>query len=510
MSDWSQGYVTDIAYTYGYYPELNPLRMSLALLESSWAVPSVATACELGFGQGLSINIHAAATGVDWYGTDINPSQVNFAQNLAGSSARINLFEDSFAEFSARADLPDFDFIGLHGIWSWIDDANRALIVDFLRRKLKVGGVLYISYNTMPGWATMVPLRDLLTAHSEVMSVPGQGLVSRIDQALEFVGKLMATNPLFATANPNIVKRVEALRGQDRNYLAHEYFNRDWAPMSFARMAEWLAPAKLSFACSAQYHDLVDTVNLQPAQQQIITEIPDPIFRQTVRDFMTNQQFRKDYWIKGPRKLSQLEQHEALMAHPVVLATPREAVPLKFAGAVGEVAMQEAVFGPILNQLADHRAKTLGQVAQAVAGAGINFMQVREAALLLTGTGHLHPAQPKKDADKAQRQTQELNAQLCEKARAGIPVSTLATPLTGGGISLNRFSLLFLQAYGKGQKSREDWVQHVWQILSAQGQSLVREGKTLMTAEENLAELASQAEKFELETLPILRAAGII
>jgi len=44
--------------------------------------------------------------------------------------------------------LPDFDYIGLHGIWSWISDENRQVIVDFIRKKLKVGGVLYISYNT--------------------------------------------------------------------------------------------------------------------------------------------------------------------------------------------------------------------------------------------------------------------------------------------------------------------------------------------------------------------------
>ena len=30
MSDWTAGYVADIGYTYGYYTELNPLRVKLA------------------------------------------------------------------------------------------------------------------------------------------------------------------------------------------------------------------------------------------------------------------------------------------------------------------------------------------------------------------------------------------------------------------------------------------------------------------------------------------------
>ncbi len=74
MSDWSAGYVDEIAYTYGYCDELNPLRLKLALLQAGLAAPRVETACELGFGHGVSVNIHAAGSATQWYGTDFNPS----------------------------------------------------------------------------------------------------------------------------------------------------------------------------------------------------------------------------------------------------------------------------------------------------------------------------------------------------------------------------------------------------------------------------------------------------
>ena len=85
MPDWTSGYVADIAYTYGYYAEMNPLRAQLLLLNARLAVPRIATACELGFGQGVSANMHAAASPVRWYGTDFNPSQAAFAQQLSAS-----------------------------------------------------------------------------------------------------------------------------------------------------------------------------------------------------------------------------------------------------------------------------------------------------------------------------------------------------------------------------------------------------------------------------------------
>jgi len=34
----------------------------------------------------------------------------------------------ALAEFVARDDLPEFDVIALHGIWSWISAENRAVM----------------------------------------------------------------------------------------------------------------------------------------------------------------------------------------------------------------------------------------------------------------------------------------------------------------------------------------------------------------------------------------------
>jgi SAM-dependent methyltransferase len=193
MSDWTAGYVADIGYTFGYYPELNPLRVKLAFLNAGLVPPEMGAACELGFGQGMSANMHAASSVVQWSGTDFNPSQAAFAQELASScGSGAQLFDEGFDAFCTRSDLPEFDYIGLHGIWSWISDENRAVIVDFIRRKLKVGGVVYISYNTQPGWAAMVPMRDLLTEHAEVLGSDGAGIVSRIDSALAFVDQSLA------------------------------------------------------------------------------------------------------------------------------------------------------------------------------------------------------------------------------------------------------------------------------------------------------------------------------
>ncbi|MDD2850389.1 MAG: class I SAM-dependent methyltransferase [Desulfuromonadaceae bacterium] len=511
MDDWSDGYIANIGYSFGYCTELNPLRARLAFLNTAHVPPDQCSHCELGYGQGMSTNIHAAASGSSWHGTDINPSHASFAQSLArASGANIHLTDESFADFANRSDLPEFDSIGLHGIWSWINDKNRAVIVDFVSRKLKVGGVLYISYNTQPGLATMVPMRELLTEYSTIMGVAGQGIVSRIDSALEFADKLFATHPKYVKANPQVVERLNTIKAGKRNYLAHEYFNRDWHPMSFARMAEWLAPTKLTYACSAYYLDHIDTINMSAEQQLLLKEIPNSMFRETVRDFMVNQQFRRDYWVKGARKLNTLECSEALRAQRVILTKPSADVSLEVTTQVGIATMNKSVYVPILDALSDHKPKSIDQIKQAVKDKSLSIVQVMEAVMILIGTGSLSAVQDDEVIAKARTYTDKLNTHLIDKARGCNDIDCLASPVTGGGVAVTRFQQLLLMAISKGKKQPLEWATSVCEMLAARGEKVVKDGITLESPEKNLAEITSKAHAFAEKQLPILKALQII
>ena len=510
MNDWTSGYVADIGYTYGYYLELNPQRVKLAFLNAGLVAPEFGSACELGFGQGLSANLHAAASVCSWHGTDFNPAQAGFAQELAtASGANAHLFDEAFADFSDR-ELPEFDYIGLHGIWSWISDENRQVIVDFIRKKLKVGGVLYISYNTLPGWGTFAPMRHLMTEHAEIIGADGVGIVGRIEGALDFTEKLLATNPMFARANPLIGERINKIKGQNRHYLAHEYFNRDWHPMHFGTMAEWLEPAKLTYACSAHYLDFVDAINLTAEQQAFLKSIHDPMFKQTVRDFMVNQQFRKDYWVKGARRLASIEQSESIRNHRFLMTAHRPDVTLKITGALGEATLAEKVYLPVLDLMADHKVRTFAQIEQSVKDKGISFAQLMQAMLLLCGNGTMSAVQEEAVAIKAKTHTDQLNAHLMLKARSSSDISYLASPVTGGGFWAGRFHQLFILAMQQGKNKPEDWAAFVAQILSSQGQKIVKEGKAIDTEQEQLAELTTQAIDFASKQLPIFKALQIV
>ncbi|MBO9544857.1 class I SAM-dependent methyltransferase [Caulobacter sp.] len=509
-TEWNSGYVTDVNYTFGYYGELNPLRCRLPLLMVGRHAPKIENACELGFGQGLSVSIHAAAQpGINWYGTDFNPSQAAFASEmvrLAGADAK--LYDEAFAEFCNRQDLPDFDFIGLHGIWTWISDANRGVLVDFIRRKLRPGGVLYISYNTLPGWSASAPIRHLMKRHADVMGAPGQGIIGQTDAALGFIDQFLALEPLYAKANPGAAERLKQVKGQDRKYLAHEYMNRDWHPMYFADMENWLGDAKVGFASSAHTLDNLYELNMTPQQAEFMRGVPDVSLRETIRDYCVNQQFRRDYWVRGVRALVGHEQVAAMRDERVVLTTAQPDLPKTVRGVLGEAGLLDAIYEPIYELLLDHKPHTILELETHLGGKNVSFAQLVSALTILLGLGVIQPAASDQDAAKAQARTHAMNKAISRRSLSVGDIGHFASPVVGGGISAPRFHQLFWLGKQSGGQGPADWAQFAWSLLQAQGQSLIKEGATLK-GDDNLTELKSQAEKWGAHTLPVWTALGV-
>jgi hypothetical protein len=515
MTSWTAGYVAELDYTHGYYREMSPAILRLAMLSKLQAhrVERPLRYLELGFGQGLSLNIHAAACGGEFWGTDFNPSQAgNAAELAAASGANVRVLDASFADLAARDDLPEFDIIALHGIWSWISDENRRVIADIARRKLAVGGILYLSYNCTPGWSAAMPLRHLMTLHVQLASGEAQGLVPRIDAAVNFAQSVVDSSALYFRANAAVAERLKAIKGQNRNYLAHEFFNAEWHPMPFSEVANYLDAAKLSFAASSNLMAHIDAINLSGPQQQLLASIAHPVLRESVRDYCDNQQFRRDIFVKGSRPLTAPRQLELFRGLRFVLTTPESDIPLKVTGPAGEANLQADVYKPVIAVLAEggYEPKSVQELASHASLKSVGPAQIVQALIVLTGLSHAHPVQDEAAIRAAKPQADALNGYLIEKAVHSGDVNFLASPVIGGGVVVGRLQQLFLRAMGRGKKTPQEWAVDIWPILEAQGQRLIREGKPLPTAVENISELTGMGQDFAAKRLPILKTLLVV
>ncbi len=277
-ADWSDGYVVDVPYTHSFFHHMSPVHLWFTTVALGILPPDIQQPynyLELGCGNGLSTNVFAAANpNGTFYANDINPTHIWNARAVAKRSGltNVNFLEASFDQL-LDVSLPDFDFITLHGIYSWVGESNRQRIVEIIRRKLKPGGLVYISYNTLPGWAHIEPLRALAY---EIASRSSGSSIKRMDSALAFLEKLKGANAAYFSSSTAVQKHLEEMKGADRNYAVHEYLNRDFTPLYHADVVRQLGAAKLTFIGSAHTMDNLEHLNLPPQVLEIARTTQDP------------------------------------------------------------------------------------------------------------------------------------------------------------------------------------------------------------------------------------------
>jgi predicted O-methyltransferase YrrM len=509
MSDWSAGYVTDIPYTYGVYRELAPAVLSFAALAAGVAAPDpngALTYCELGCGQGYSSNVIAAVNpNVEVYANDFNPAHISGARTLAvaAGTRNVHFYDSSFAEFAADETLPDFDIIALHGIYSWINADNRRHIVDFIRKRLKVGGLCYISYNVLPGYAAALPLRRLLADRAQTLH---GSTVARIEQAVAYGQQLADAKPIYFAVS-GIPEHFQKIKQGGRDYVAHEYFNRDWTAFYHADVAADLADAKLSYVGPADLLSAVDAINLTAEQRTLLSGATTVTERETLRDYVVNQMFRRDVFVKGALPLNPYEARDRWLKTRFVLTTGRADVPMSVKGVLGEASLQEDVYVPILDGFAKNGARTVAQLVDDPKIAALGWDRLQQALMILVGATQLQPALDEAGDAGRLAGAKAFNRAVIEQASASDLWRFLASPIFGGPVFLGRSSQLFLLAR---EEKVADPAVFVRDTLMAHGAGLTKEdGTVLNTPEENLTELRRLSELFDDKQLPLLQSLGL-
>jgi SAM-dependent methyltransferase len=509
MADWGSGYVTDTAYVHDFCRVQTPAILSLAALAKGVAVPGgrgeAITYCDLGCGQGFTANLVAAANPhAEVFAADFNPTHIAGARALAGAAElkNIEFREAGFDELLDDASVPDFDIMCLHGVYSWISPANRQAVVALVRRRLKSGGLFYISYDAMPGWAGLAPLRRLL-----VQQYASSGHTSSeigLARALAFADQLKEVGTQFHRVYPHVSAQLDRLRRLPASYLAHELLTRDWQAYSFADVAIELAEAKLTYVGSAHLTDHVDRVNFTEEQQRFLGQIADPLLGETTRDMIVNRQFRRDIFVKGGRALNASAARERWLDTRFALSGLAADIDMTFETALGKLQVRPDMYKPVI-EILDSGPLSLRELIARPAAAKLGWAGLLDAIKVLVGHGELQPALPA-DSDAARAASARgFNAAVTVRAQESAELGYFASPVTGGGVRVDRFTQLYL---GAKQDGTGDPVAALAALAEQRGGIVDKDDKKL-GPEEARAALAVRAAQIEERTVPLLARLGI-
>jgi SAM-dependent methyltransferase len=506
-ASWSGGYVADVPYVFSFLGEQSPLRLQFALMEQGWkAAPPLGapfTYCELGCGNGFTTHVLAAAHPEGaFYATDFMPDHIAYAREFAASAGLENahFYDDSFADFLER-DLPQFDYITAHGVYAWVSDEVRAQIDAFVAKRLKPGGVFYVSYNCLPGWAPIVPIQKAIQGLSG--AVFGDS-VRKAQQALEFLKALHDGGTVYATRYPAVNDWIGSMQKQAPSYLAHEYLNHHWGPLAFAEVAARLERARLGYACQVAPLANIDAINISVPNQERLRQITDVTLRETLKDHCANAMFRTDIWVRGPRRLTAPEQAARWDAMEFVALRPPEEAPQSIAGALGPVTLSAAIVQPVLEALWP-APLSFAALREKPGLKSVERAHLIQTLALLVGAAVVAPALAENKAASAS--VSKLNAAILERTRQVEELKGLASPRTKMLHDCDRVTQLFVAATQQGVKNPED---AVWSLLEGLGQRLARDGKALFSRDENIQELKARYDVYKKKTLPQLRSLGII
>jgi SAM-dependent methyltransferase len=507
MVEWSDGYVTSIDYTSGFYPGLSPISQNFSLLLRGIAPVELTDGfsyCELGCGHGFSTTLLAAAnpTGAFW-GVDFNPAHVSSAERLAAAARieNVTFLEQSFAE-ALTASMPRLDLIALHGVWSWISGENRRAIVDFINAKLKPGGVTYISYNALPGWAAHAPLRQLL-----VERLRGKTDITpeAINEAVGFAARVRETGAAYFAANPHSAQRLEAIASSSRNYVAHEYFNRHWSPSYHSDIAADLSAAKLVFGAPSDVAEHLDQRLLKPAVQELLKELTDLSARETVIDYYLNRQFRRDLFVRGARELSAREREERLLATRFAVIAPQPTYPFKVRFPLGEVTLEPSPYEAILNALAE-QPLTLGQLLSRTDVGPLGSQAVFQAIVLLIVARLVAPTLDPEGEAERRKSTSRFNEAVLSQLGGDRQEQTLASPVLGTGVPVPYIHQVFLATKALDARLPIDTVVAA---ITARHQQLRKKGKPVTSLEDTRSELQEALTEFRQSRFPIYQRLGL-
>lgn len=246
---------------------------------------------EIGCASGGNIlSIASSLPGSRCVGIDLSSVQIARARAHAEGAGitNISFFHGDFRELPK--DLGTFDFVIVHGVYSWVDDDTAHALLLAVRERLNPLGIAYVSYNTYPGWHMVDMVRKLMRLHTA--DAPSDD--EKLEQSVQITRWLHRRTRM----NPNdwrgraLEQELQAMNDAGRSLMLHDYLAVYNRPLYFLDFIDNAAKAGLSYLANASPWDMY-VENYDDDLSDTLRQLPDLLLQQQYLDFAQHTRFRR-------------------------------------------------------------------------------------------------------------------------------------------------------------------------------------------------------------------------
>ncbi len=253
-------------------------------------------------------------------GIEIAPTQVSVGKTYIDQLGitNLDLLEGDVNE--SHDHLGTYDYIIAHGFYSWVDEDTKDNFLRLCKEHLAENGILYMSYNTYPGWHKMDSVRALLEfANKDIDTLNHREKVRHGKTVASKLGALMLEYDTVKTKQASFLQSLRQTLQKQDCYVGHDHLEPVNTPVYFHQCMDHMAEHGFTYLCDCDLNLSFPTVYDEILRTQLQELAPhDPLAREQYIDFMLNTAFRKSLFThKGatPKRITETSVTDADFQH---------------------------------------------------------------------------------------------------------------------------------------------------------------------------------------------------
>lgn len=295
ISDIKNSY-DDLMYESGAFPQtaINNLEARARLMGLQPAPAANAKVLELGCSMGGNIITQALYyPDAEFVGIDLSGRQVAQGNAIIEKMGLKNVRLEEKDILTIDESFGKFDYIIVHGIWSWVPDAVKDKIFSICRNNLTEHGIAYISYNVYPGWKRQEQLREIMYfAGRDVLEEPLEARTRKGLDALKALAEILENDKGLGGGGK--LPAIQKILNHNTYYVAHEYMEIFNDPIYVNGFIEWANRHRLAYIGDTDLHASFVSWMAEHTRERILALAGgDYIAKEFYSDILSDRQFRR-------------------------------------------------------------------------------------------------------------------------------------------------------------------------------------------------------------------------